>query len=570
MGRDRGTGKAASATRAAIGRAFAIAWLAAMTLMSEAAQAARDQLVIGISQFPSSVHPSINPEASKAYVLGFANRAISGFDKDWKLVCHLCAELPSLDNGLARLETRADGSTGMSVTLKLKPGLRWGDGVAVTSEDIAFTFKVGSDPRSGYALADEWTRIDRIEIVDALTAIAHLKTVRVNYAVWGQILPAHIEDKPFADGAGPGDYGRLSVYNRAPTTPGLYNGPYLVTQYVSGAQIVLEPNPYWPGQAPAFKRIVLRLIENTAALQSNLLSGDVDMAPGEGIGLTIDQVLDLKRRYPDRFVYLFKPSLTYEHLDVSGTNPLLADLRVRQALLYAADRQTMTEKLFAGLQPVADSFVPPSSPLHSSELPHYPYDPTKARALLAEAGFVPGADGICRNAAGERLSFTLQTTSGNRLRELQEEVLQSGWRSACIETVIRNEPARSFFGDTLKRRLFAGLAMYAWSTPVIDSPRQVLASTSIPTEENGWAGSNSVGFVDNAFDELIFRSETELDPQAQKDVWARMQEIYARKLPALPLFFRAEPHVIPPWLAGYAPTGHNDYTPEWAEFWRAQ
>ena len=112
--------------------------------------------------------------------------------------------------------------------------------------------------------------------------------------------------------------------------------------------------------------------------------------------------------------------------------------------------------------------------------------------------------------------------------------------------------------------------MYAWSTPVIDSPRQVLASTSIPTEENGWAGSNSVGFIDKTFDELIFRSETELDPQVQKDVWARMQEIYARKLPALPLFFRAEPHVIPPWLAGYAPTGHNDYAPEWAEFWRAQ
>ena len=69
---------------------------------------------------------------------------------------------------------------------------------------------------------------------------------------------------------------------------------------------------------------------------------------------------------------LFKPSLTYEHLDVSGTNPLLADLRVRQALLYAADRKTMTEKLFNGMQPVADSFVVPLNATYSPDVPRYP------------------------------------------------------------------------------------------------------------------------------------------------------------------------------------------------------
>ncbi|SDR51879.1 peptide/nickel transport system substrate-binding protein [Rhizobiales bacterium GAS113] len=560
----------ASQAARAVALIVSIICLACVCLAPGSARAARDELVIGIAQFPSSLHPSINPESSKNYVLGFSARDITVFDKDWKLVCHLCAELPSLDNGLARIEERPDGSRGMVVTLRLKPGLRWGDGVPVTANDIAFSFKVGADPRSGYALADQWTRVEKIDIVDALTVIAHLKTLRVNYAVWGPILPEHIEAKAYAEGIEPGDYGRLSVYNRAPTTPGLYNGPYLVTQYVSGSQVVLEPNPYWPGQKPHFKRIVLRLIENTAALQANLLSGDIDMAPGEGIGLTIDQVLDLRHRYPDSFAYIFKPSLTYEHLDVSGTNPLLADRRLRQALLYAADRKTMTEKLFAGMQPVADSFVSPLSPLFAPDLPRYDYDPAKAKALLAEAGFAPGPDGICRNAKGERLSFPLQTTAGNRLRELQEEVLQSDWKSACIEATIRNEPARTFFGETLKKRLYAGLAMYAWVTPVIESPRQTLASTSIPSEANGWAGSNSVGFVDQRFDELISRAETELDPEAQKRVWAQMQVIYASELPVLPLFFRAEPHVIPLWLKGYAATGHTTYAPDWAEFWSVE
>jgi peptide/nickel transport system substrate-binding protein len=206
----------------------------------------------------------------------------------------------------------------------------------------------------------------------------------------------------------------------------------------------------------------------------------------------------------------------------------------------------------------------------SSDVPKYPYDPARAKALLAEAGFTPGPDGICRNAKGERLSFPLQTTAGNRLRELQEGVLQSNWRAACIEVMIKNEPARNFFGETLRQRLYAGLAMYAWSASVTASPRQMLATESIPSAQNGWAGSNSMGYSNPRFDELIEQAETELDPEKQLIIWAKMQRIYATDLPVLPLFFRADAHVIPLWLKGYEPTGHNAYASEWAEYWRAE
>src|SRR6202000_2767796 len=108
-----------------------------------------------------------------------------------------------------------------------------------------------------------------------------------------------------------------------------------------------------------FKRIILKHIENTAALQANLLSGDVDMVAGEGIGLTIDQVLDLRKQHPDQFTYIFKPSLTYEHIDIQKDNPVLADPRVRKALLMAIDRETMVQKLFEGKQPVAATWVNP-------------------------------------------------------------------------------------------------------------------------------------------------------------------------------------------------------------------
>ena len=119
---------------------------------------------------------------------------------------------------------------------------------------------------------------------------------------------------------------------------------------------------------------MLRHIENTAALQANLLSGDVDMVAGEGVGLTIDQALALQKGHPDQFHYEFKPSLTYEHIDLKKENPILADVRVRRALLMATDRQTMVDRLFQGKQPVAATWVNPLSPNYDKDVPIVKFD----------------------------------------------------------------------------------------------------------------------------------------------------------------------------------------------------
>src|SRR5205807_460655 len=104
-------------------------------------------------------------------------------------------------------------------------------------------------------------------------------------------------------------------------------------------------------------------------------SGDVDMVAGEGFGLTIGQVLELRRKYSDRFSYVFKPSLTYEHIDLQKENSILADPAVRRALIHGADRKTLADRLFEGLQPVANSWVNPLSADYTGDVPTYPYDP---------------------------------------------------------------------------------------------------------------------------------------------------------------------------------------------------
>ena len=546
---------------------LAAAWLAAG---GGPAEAAHDTLTIGIAQFPSSLQPDIDAEVVRSYAMGFVIRQITAFGPDWKNSCLLCTELPTLENGLARIEDRPDGKKGMAVTIKLKPDLAWGDGVKVTAKDLAFTWKVAKDPGSGFSNPNPWSRATSVDVVDDHTAVLHLDRVRSDYNQWDQILPEHIESAVVAGATGAGDYLKGTLYNRAPLTPGLYDGPYMIAGYDSGSQIVLEPNPHWAGTKPGFKRIVLRHIESTAALQANLLSGDVDMVAGEGIGLTIDQVLALQKQHPDAFHYEFKPSLTYEHIDLKHENPLVADVRVRRALLMAIDRQTLVDKLFRGTQPVATTWVNPLSPYYDASIPVVKYDLPGAKALLKEAGWTPGADGICVNAAGARLSFELGTTAGNRLRELQEQVIQSNLKNACVEVTIKNEPPRTLFGETLKKREYTGMEMYAWVSNVTESPLRTLGTSEIPTAANNWGGANYPGFSDARMDADIAAADSELDQAKQKALWADMQRMYAEQLPVLPLFYRAEPHVTPVWLRGYAPTGQGDLSTYWAENWHAE
>jgi peptide/nickel transport system substrate-binding protein len=547
---------------------FGAAW-AALGLAAAPAQA-KDDLVIGISQFPSSMHPYLDPEVVKGYIEAFATRPVTAFDKDWKNSCLLCTELPTLDNGLVKIEDRPGGGKGMAVTIKLKPDLKWGDGAPVTARDLAFTAKIAHDPASGFTNVRTFTRVVSVDVLDDHTGVMHLDAVTPIFDRIPPLLPEHIEGPVFAKAATPADYINTNTYNRAPTTPGLWNGPWMVTDYKSGSQVVLTLNPYWPGPKPYFKRVVIRDIDNTAALQANLLSGDIDMTPGESIGLTIDQVIELHKQQPDRFTYIFQPALTYDLIAMQLNNPILADRRVRQALLLTIDRKTMDDKLFGGILPIAQTWVNRLEPNYNPDAASYGYDPARAKALLASAGWTPGPDGICRNAKGDRLALEFTVSAGIRLRELQQSVMQSQWKANCIEMQIKNEPFRTLFGETMKHRVFTGLVLFSWISNVDESPRQTLSSDQIPTAANNWAGSNFTGFNNPEVDADIKTVETELDPAKRKVAWFDMQRVYAEELPALPLFFRADAHAVPKWLKGYEPTGHGDYGALRAEYWHAE
>lgn len=527
---------------------------------------AADTLTIGITQFPSTFHPAINLMAAKQYILAMALRPVTDYGHDWKLRCFLCTRLPTIENGLAQRVELADGGTGVAVTYQLHPDATWGDGTPVTSADVVFTWETALREGTGFAAREEYARILNIDVIDAKTFTLHVDRLTYTYnAFGGAILPAHLEAEPAAE---PAEYRNRTLYDTRPTEPGLWYGPYRITEVASGSHVVLEPNPTWYGQAPAFGRIVVRVIENTAALRANLLSGAVDYVAGQ-VGFNVDEALAFERDDAGMFDVSFVPSLIYEHVDFNLDSTYFRDRRVRQALMYAIDRKAFVDALFGGKQQVAHSLMHPLAPGFDPEVRAYAYDPERAVQLLEEAGWNQGSDGIRVNAEGQRLSFPLMTTAGSRVRELVQQVLQAQFREVGVEALIRNEPARVFFGQTVSQRTNPGLNMYAFLSTPEGVPVEMLRSDRVPSEDNGYSGQNFPGYRSDRMDELLDALELELDPDRRNAMWSELQQMYAEDLPAMPLYFRVEPYVVPVWLSGVRPTGHQVPATMWIEEWRA-
>jgi peptide/nickel transport system substrate-binding protein len=544
-------------------RAFALA--AALMLAGAAAARAPDELAIGITQYPATLNPVIDSMAAKSYVLAMARRPLTTYDPGWHLVCMLCVTLPSFENGLAEKLALPGGKTGVRLTYTLKPDARWGDGVPVTTADVIFTWEVGRDPRTGVADAELYRRILKIEAKDDKTFTVDIDRLTFDYADLSsfEILPAHIERAAFAD---PASYRIRTRYDTDPTNPGLYDGPYRITEVSPGSDIVLERNRAWAGPKPYFRRVVVWTIENTAALEANLLAHGIDMVAGE-LGLALDEALAFEKQHGGAFHVIYKPGLIYEHVSLNLDNPILADRRVRQALLCAIDRKAISDELFAGRDPVADSFVPPLDWVYSPDVPHYAHDPAQAQALLEAAGWHGKSGEVRRNDKGEPLTLELATTSGDRTRALVEEVLQSEWREVGIDVRLRNEPPRVLFGDSLVHRRFE-MAMFAWISAPENVPRSMLYSNEIPSAANHFSGENFPGFHDAEADRLIDAIEVDLDRKSRAKLWQQLEALYAEELPDLPLYFRAEAYVLPRWLEGVTPTGHQYPSTLWIENWR--
>lgn len=554
---------------------FLAGLLAGITALSLAvAKPTNAELKVGISQEFENLNPLISTMAATTYMSALVNRGFVFLSPDLKWETHLAKSIPSLKNGQAKLVDRADGKKGMIATWEIIEKATWGDGTPVTCEDLDFSWKVGLNQNVSIGSREPYEDIETI----AWEKTAPKKcTVTYKNAKWDFFrnlptpLPKHIE-QPIMDkyGKQKEGYDKNSNYTKNPTNPGLYNGPYLLKELKLGSHVSFEPNPKFYGQAPAVKKILFKLIPNTGTLEANLRSGTIDMI--SPLGLSFDQAVLFDQKSTSEslpFQVKFKEGTTYEHIDFDMDHPILKDLKVRQALIYAINREELTKALFEGKQKPALHNLSPNDPWYTTDptkIKVYSYSKRTAAKLLDEAGWKMGTDGI-RSKDGKRLSFNFMTTAGNKTRETVQAILQNQWRAVGAEVTIKNEPARVFFSETTKKRQFGGLAMYAWVSMPEASPRSTHHSEMIPSAKNSWSGQNQPGWVNTTVDQLIESLDREFDADKRKGIAQKILKSYTEDAPVIPLYYRTEIAVVPKNLKNYRLSGHQVFETNEAEKW---
>lgn len=544
------------------------AMIGTAALLWTATPAMAGDLKIGISQYPSTLHPMFDAMVAKSLVLGTALRSVTTHDADWKPVCQLCTELPTFENGRAQYVTTKSGKKGIAARYTIRDDAFWSDGTPVTGNDIIFSRKVGMHPQSGVGNGSFFSEDIEEIILDGdrnFTIIFSKEICEFASIADFYPLPAHLEEKIFDQD--PATYMSKTLYVTAPATAGLYWGPYQIEKTDTGSRIDLGKNPHWKGKTPAFDKITFRTIENVQALSANLLSGEVDYIAGE-LGLSLDQAVALEKRLPQgKFNVSYKPSLTYEHIDLNLDRAPFDDKRVRQALLHAINRAVINDTIFGGKQPPAESGINPLDTVFKKDVKPYPYDPAIAEKLLEEAGFNRNDQGILVGRDKKPLTIVLSTTAGNKTRETILQAIQADWKKIGIDAVIRNEPARVLFGDTMRERKFEGGIMYAWMSAPRNIPKTTLHSTMVPSADNNYAGQNYPGYRSDKMDGILDRLEITCAEKENLALWHDLQDLYAEDLPALPLYYRADPFIMPVWLQGVRPTGHMGPSTQRIEDW---
>lgn len=523
-----------------------------------------NELKIGISQEFENFNPLIANMVATTYMSRMTNRTLSVIDADGKWIPQLAKAIPTLDNGLAKVE-KIGGKEKITAQWEILENAVWGDGKPVICDDFATAIKIAASPNVGIAEKEVYTQVEKIEVDPKNPKKCKFiyEKVKWDFYQLGTFypVPKHLEEAVFKKYSGQKEgYEKNSLYTKDPTNVGLYNGPYLISEIQLGDHVTFVPNPKFYGEQPKIKKIIVKLIPNTGTLEANLRSGTIDLI--SVLGLALDQAVAFDQKVKSEnlnYEVLFQPSTVYEHIDLNLNNPFLKDVKVRKALHYAINKEELVNALFFGKQSPAIHNITPKDPWFTDDpnkVVLYKYNKREAERLLDEAGWKVGADGV-RTKDGKRLSFTLMTTAGNKTRELVQVYLQSQWKQIGIEVNIKNEPARNFFGETTKKRQFDSMALFAWVSSPENSPKSTFHSKNIPTAKNGWSGQNYMGWNNPQVDKLTDELDAELKHEKRLDIVHQILKYYTDEVPVLPLYYRSDVAVIPKQMKGYRLTGHQ-------------
>jgi len=485
------------------------------------------QLVYGTLQEPNSLNPILSDLTATAEVgrLVFSGLVTSDDKGQW--VPDLALEVPTLQNG-------GISADGLTISYKLRSGVTWHDGVPFSAEDVKFTWNLIMHGQGKVVSQEGYDRIASVDAVDNQTVVIRFKEYYAPYlTLFSTILPKHVLESS-------GDINKSS-FNRMP----IGTGPFKFKEWRIAESITFEANSAYFRGRPTLDNIIYKIIPDTNILLTQLKSGDIDLV-NNIVPTQLDQVKAI-----NNIRTVITPSMVWEHLDFNLDNALFQDVRVRQAIQAAIDRQAIVTTTLRNVAGMAVTDQPTFSWAYNGAVKPAGRDVNAARDLLTQAGWLPGADGIAIKE-GQKLSFTLVTTSGNKMREAVAQQLAQQLKEAGILMQVQYVDVPGFFGDVLKNRRFEA-AMYAWVAGIDPENSRLWHSRYIPSRANGYDGQNYSGWRNPEIDKLAEQGKQTVDVEQRKQIYYRMQEIMVQEVPVIPLYYRATIDVVKNNIANYRP-----------------
>ncbi|MDX2159995.1 MAG: peptide ABC transporter substrate-binding protein [bacterium] len=498
-------------------------------------------LTVGFAQEPDSMNGFYSSMAFAQWANDLVVANLWDIDNNLEAVPVLVDEIPSVENG-------GISEDYLTYTITLKEGLLWSDGTPLTAADLVFTYQMIEDPANnflqGSSIADS---LETIEQVDDLTFRLTFNSPKpfpedvAGSPGLSTILPAHIF-QPIYEAEGSIEFAEA---NQDPT---VFSGAYVLTEWRRGEQMTFEANPNYVLGAPQIERIVLRFFPDTDSQYAALAAGQLDFVPNVSEG----DIPRVAASSPDvRIVTVFGGYIESLWLNVRteehprAGHPALQDVRVRQAIRFALDRDAITTELLAGATSPTDSIYA-SSPFELESLGVTEHNPEEANRLLDEAGWVDSNGNGTRDQDGVELELRYSSTTAGWRNNIQA-VVQQQLAEVGIGTILEAYPASEFFGSWANSGINAvgeyDIAQYANNTALTNPANvtvyEALACSQRPNEENQ-GGQNFTGFCNEEMDAAAQVTLNSLDADERLQAAYTIQEIMKEQAPLVNLFPRGD------------------------------
>jgi peptide/nickel transport system substrate-binding protein len=410
----------------------------------------------------------------------------------------------------------------LTLDFKLHEGVKWHDGAPFTADDVVFTWATLINPKTPSPYKSDFNDVDRVEAVDRYTVrVTYKKPYAKAVLSWAvPMLPRHLLESYVKDG-------KIKEAPQNWSAP-VGTGPYRFKEMKSGEKVVVVANPdYFKGK-PHISRIVYRVIPSQATIFLELKAKGVDLASLTALQYTRQTQYPAFEKGYNKYRYA---AGSYTYFGFNLKDKRFADRRVRLAIAHAINTQELLDGVVQGLGRRATGPFRPGGWADNPNVKGVPFDPKRAVALLADAGWKT------RNANGQLVkdgqpfTFELLTNQGNDERKKIAEIIQASLREIGVGVEIRILEWAALLKEHIKKRQFDAIVL-GWGTG--SDPDQYVVWHSSQT---GPDQLNNISYKNPEVDRLLEAGRTTCVREERVKYYHQLQQVLAEDLPLVFLYF---------------------------------